>query len=84
MIDRLYSHPALVALYDTFGAGRRDFGFYVPLVMLAQSVWMWVAGLARCCMLRARRGMLDGCVDSTRRRNAATRSEKAGCRLDSR
>jgi 2-polyprenyl-3-methyl-5-hydroxy-6-metoxy-1,4-benzoquinol methylase len=38
MIDRLYSHPALVALYDTFGAGRRDFGFYVPLVMLAQSV----------------------------------------------
>ena len=36
MVDRLFSDPALAALYDAFGAGRRDFGFYLP--MSAQSV----------------------------------------------
>ena len=38
MVDRLFSDPALAALYDAFGAGRRDFGFYLPIVMSAQSV----------------------------------------------
>jgi ubiquinone/menaquinone biosynthesis C-methylase UbiE len=38
MVDRLFSDPDLAALYDTFGAGRRDFGFYLPIVMSAQSV----------------------------------------------
>jgi ubiquinone/menaquinone biosynthesis C-methylase UbiE len=38
MVDRLFSDPALAALYDAFGAGRRDFEFYLPIVMSAQSV----------------------------------------------
>jgi ubiquinone/menaquinone biosynthesis C-methylase UbiE len=38
MVDRLFSDPALAALYNAFGAGRRDFGFYLPIVMSAQSV----------------------------------------------
>ena len=38
MVDRLFSDPALAALYDAFGVGRRDFGFYLPIVMSAQSV----------------------------------------------
>jgi SAM-dependent methyltransferase len=38
MVDRLFSDPVLAALYDTFGAGRRDFGFYLPIAMSAQSV----------------------------------------------
>jgi SAM-dependent methyltransferase len=38
MVDRLFSDPALAALYDAFGAGRRDFGFYLPIVMAAPSV----------------------------------------------
>jgi ubiquinone/menaquinone biosynthesis C-methylase UbiE len=38
MVDRLFSDPALAALYDAFGAGRRDFGFYLPIVMSAPSV----------------------------------------------
>ena len=38
MVDRLFSDSALAALYDRFGAGRRDFGFYLPIVMSAQSV----------------------------------------------
>jgi ubiquinone/menaquinone biosynthesis C-methylase UbiE len=38
MVDRLCSDPALAALYDAFGAGRRDFGFYLPIVMSAPSV----------------------------------------------
>jgi ubiquinone/menaquinone biosynthesis C-methylase UbiE len=38
MVDRLYADPALASLYDIFGAGRRDFAFYLPLVMSARSV----------------------------------------------
>ena len=38
MVDRLFSDSVLAALYDRFGAGRRDFGFYLPIVMSAQSV----------------------------------------------
>jgi ubiquinone/menaquinone biosynthesis C-methylase UbiE len=38
MVDRLFSDPALAALYDAFGAGRRDFGFYLPIVMSVTSV----------------------------------------------
>jgi ubiquinone/menaquinone biosynthesis C-methylase UbiE len=38
VVDRLYSDPELAALYDTFGAGRRDVAFYMPLVMAAPSV----------------------------------------------
>ena len=38
MVDRLYSDPVLAALYGVFGAGRRDFGFYLPIVMSAKSV----------------------------------------------
>ena len=38
MVDRLFSDSVLAALYDRFGAGRRDFLFYLPIVMSAQSV----------------------------------------------
>ena len=38
MVDRLFSEPSLAELYDAFCVGRRDFGFYLPLVMSARSV----------------------------------------------
>ena len=38
MVDRLFSEPGLAELYDAFCAGRRDFGYYLPLVMSAASV----------------------------------------------
>ncbi len=38
MVDRLFSEPILAELYDAFCAGRPDFGFYLPLVMSAESV----------------------------------------------
>ncbi|WP_063784307.1 class I SAM-dependent methyltransferase [Streptomyces sp. SBT349] len=38
MVDRQFSDAALTALYDPMAAGRRDFGFYLPLVMAARSV----------------------------------------------
>ncbi len=38
MVDRLFSEPILTELYDSFCAGREDFGFYLPLVMSAKSV----------------------------------------------
>ena len=38
MVDRLFSETRLAALYDAFGVGRADFGFYLPLVMSAKSV----------------------------------------------
>lgn len=38
MVDRLFAEPSLTALYDAFCVGRRDFGFYLPLVMSARSV----------------------------------------------
>ena len=38
MVDRHFSDPSLAALYDAFGAGRRDFAFYLPIVMSARSV----------------------------------------------
>ena len=38
MVDRLFSEPILTELYDAFCAGRPDFGFYLPLVMPAESV----------------------------------------------
>ena len=38
MVDRLFAEPGLAALYDAFCVGRRDFGFYLPLVMSAKSV----------------------------------------------
>ena len=38
MVDRLFSEHSLAELYDAFCAGRRDFGFYLPLVMSARSV----------------------------------------------
>ena len=38
MVDRLFSEPSLAELYDAFCAGRRDFGYYLPLVMSAASV----------------------------------------------
>ena len=38
MVDRLFSEPSLAELYDAFCAGRKDFGFYLPLVMSARSV----------------------------------------------
>ena len=38
MVDYLFSEPRLAELYDTFCAGREDFGFYLPLVMSAESV----------------------------------------------
>lgn len=38
MVDRLFAEPSLAELYDAFCVGRRDFGFYLPLVMSARSV----------------------------------------------
>jgi len=38
LVDRLFSEPALAALYDAFCAGRPDFGFYLPIVMSAERV----------------------------------------------
>ena len=37
-VDRLFSEPALAELYDAFCVGRQDFGYYLPLVMEADSV----------------------------------------------
>ncbi|MEU7527757.1 class I SAM-dependent methyltransferase [Saccharothrix sp. NPDC042600] len=38
MVDRLFADSELAALYDDLCAGRRDFAFYLPLVMGASSV----------------------------------------------
>lgn len=38
MVDRLFSDSSLAELYDSFCEGRRDFDFYLPLVMSARSV----------------------------------------------
>jgi len=38
MVDRLFREPSLTELYDAFCVGRRDFGFYLPLVISAASV----------------------------------------------
>jgi SAM-dependent methyltransferase len=40
VVDRLFSEPALAALYDEFFPWERraDFGFYLPLVMSAEAV----------------------------------------------
>ncbi len=38
MVDRLFREPSLAELYDAFCVGRRDFDFYLPLVMSAASV----------------------------------------------
>ena len=38
VVDRLFTEPKLAELYDAFCAGRPDFGFYLPLVMSAESV----------------------------------------------
>ena len=37
-IDHLFSDPALASLYDSFGVGRRDLAFYLPIVMSSSSV----------------------------------------------
>ncbi len=34
MVDRLFSEPRLAELYDAFCGGRRDFDFYLPLVIM--------------------------------------------------
>ncbi|MXX93403.1 MAG: methyltransferase domain-containing protein [Chloroflexi bacterium] len=38
MVDRLFREASLAELYDAFCVGRRDFGFYLPLVMSAASI----------------------------------------------
>lgn len=38
MVDRLFSDSSLAELYDSSCEGRRDFDFYLPLVMSAKSV----------------------------------------------
>ena len=38
MVDYLFTESKLTELYDAFCAGREDFGFYLPLVMSAESV----------------------------------------------
>ncbi|MXZ03604.1 MAG: class I SAM-dependent methyltransferase [Chloroflexi bacterium] len=38
MVDRLFMEPSLAELYDAFCVGRRDFYFYLPLVMSAARV----------------------------------------------
>jgi ubiquinone/menaquinone biosynthesis C-methylase UbiE len=38
VVDRLFSEPALATLYDEICRGREDFGFYLPLLMAAETV----------------------------------------------
>jgi ubiquinone/menaquinone biosynthesis C-methylase UbiE len=38
VVDRWFSEPRIAELYDAFCDGRRDFDFYLPLVMSAESV----------------------------------------------
>ena len=38
MIDRQYSEPVLVELYDAFNAATEDLDFYLPFVLSAESV----------------------------------------------
>jgi ubiquinone/menaquinone biosynthesis C-methylase UbiE len=38
VVDHLFADARLAALYDTLCEGRRDFGFYLPLVMSAPAV----------------------------------------------
>src|SRR4051794_40640049 len=38
MVDRLFSDVNLARLYDALCEDREDFGFYLPLVMSAESV----------------------------------------------
>ena len=38
MVDRLFREPSLAELYDAFCVGRRDFDFYLPLVMSSARV----------------------------------------------
>ena len=38
MVDRLFTERSLTELYDVFCQGRGDFGFYLPLVMSAETV----------------------------------------------
>ena len=38
MVDRQYSEPVLVKLYDAFNAATQDLDFYLPLVLSAESV----------------------------------------------
>ena len=48
MVDRLFREPSLAELYDAFCVGRRDFDFYLPLVISAASVWTWAAERESC------------------------------------
>lgn len=38
MVDPYFANPSLAELYDTFSLHRRDFDFYLPLLMSADSV----------------------------------------------
>lgn len=38
MVDRCFSEPRLAELYDAFSLHRRDFDFYLPLLMSVESV----------------------------------------------
>jgi len=38
VVDRLFTERSLTELYDVFCQGRGDFGFYLPLVMSAETV----------------------------------------------
>ena len=38
MVDRIFANTVLAELYDTFSLHRRDFDFYLPLLMSAESI----------------------------------------------
>ena len=56
MVDRLFAEPTLAELYDAFCVGRRDFDFYLPLVMSSSSVLDVGCGTGKLLCLARRSG----------------------------
>lgn len=69
MVDRLFSDTDLAALYDAWWprAQRKDFDFYLPLVMSAEAVLDAGCGTGACCMRPASPVIRAGYAGSIRR-----------------